>query len=89
VRHRYALSAGVAINLDNFQELQRTAEMINTTPGLLSPGSTRQQLVGLRINPQVHNLPTVPRCPVPRDTAAQGGVLDIKHRFSNMEWCSY
>eukprot|EP00775_Hariotina_reticulata_P014311 gene14311-38_t len=50
---RYALSAGVPINLDNFQELQRTADLISSTPELLPTGTSRQQLIGLRINPQV------------------------------------
>jgi len=63
VLRRYALSADVAINLDNFQELQRTADLISSTPELLPTGTGRQQLIGLRINPQVRILLTVQCCP--------------------------
>lgn len=51
---RYALAAGVAVNLDNLQELERTAALIADQPDLLQPPANQeQQLVGLRINPQV------------------------------------
>lgn len=51
---RYALSAGVAVNLDNLQELERTAGLIAEQPELLQPpAGQQQQLIGLRINPQV------------------------------------
>ncbi|KAF8056213.1 lysA [Scenedesmus sp. PABB004] len=46
---RFALASGVAVNLDNWQELQRAAALLAAEPGLLRPG----QHVGLRINPQV------------------------------------
>uniref|UniRef100_A0A383W8Q7 Orn/DAP/Arg decarboxylase 2 N-terminal domain-containing protein n=1 Tax=Tetradesmus obliquus TaxID=3088 RepID=A0A383W8Q7_TETOB len=46
---RFALSAGVAVNLDNFQELQRAADLLAAEPALIQ----QQQLIGLRINPQV------------------------------------
>jgi diaminopimelate decarboxylase len=46
---RYALSAGVAMNLDNPQELGRVADLVREEPGLLAPGAR----LGLRINPQV------------------------------------
>jgi hypothetical protein len=49
--HSYALQAGVAVNLDNFQELQRAAALVAAEPGLLQ--HRHQQLIGLRINPQV------------------------------------
>jgi diaminopimelate decarboxylase len=52
---RLALSAGVAVNLDNFQELQRTADLLASEPGLIAQQQQQQQLIGLRINPQVFN----------------------------------
>eukprot|EP01102_Stenamoeba_stenopodia_P021551 TRINITY_DN8719_c0_g1_i3.p1 TRINITY_DN8719_c0_g1~~TRINITY_DN8719_c0_g1_i3.p1 ORF type:complete len:373 (-),score=80.98 TRINITY_DN8719_c0_g1_i3:94-1134(-) len=42
-----ALEVGVSINLDNFQELQRVAEIVPTL------SLKEQQLIGLRVNPQV------------------------------------
>eukprot|EP00878_Enallax_costatus_P035087 GHUV01039058.1.p1 GENE.GHUV01039058.1~~GHUV01039058.1.p1 ORF type:complete len:169 (+),score=34.24 GHUV01039058.1:428-934(+) len=54
---RYALQAGVAVNLDNFQELSRTAALTKEQPELLQPpAGQEQQLIGLRINPQVGEL---------------------------------
>ncbi|KAF6260810.1 diaminopimelate decarboxylase [Scenedesmus sp. NREL 46B-D3] len=51
---RFALSAGVAVNLDNFQELQRTADLLAAEPALMGQQQQQQQqLIGLRINPQV------------------------------------
>ncbi|GLI68326.1 hypothetical protein VaNZ11_012721 [Volvox africanus] len=55
---RFALSAGVRLNLDNLQEVQRVAELLAAEPELL--GSTAgdcstagPRLIGLRVNPQV------------------------------------
>lgn len=55
---RFALQAGVATNLDNFQELERTVGLIADEPHLLQqqtqqPAQPHPRLIGLRINPQV------------------------------------
>jgi diaminopimelate decarboxylase len=54
---RFALKAGVAFNLDNFQELDRTAALIAADPAALDlqqqGASSLPRLIGLRINPQV------------------------------------
>lgn len=52
---RYAVQAGVAFNLDNFQELERTAAIIasGTGPKTQEDRAQSPQLIGLRINPQV------------------------------------
>jgi diaminopimelate decarboxylase len=52
---RFALKAGVAFNLDNWQELQRTADIIAAEPQLIqqSEQHPHPRLIGLRINPQV------------------------------------
>jgi diaminopimelate decarboxylase len=52
---RFALQARVAFNLDNFQELERTAALIAADPHLIQQHdpSAQPRLIGLRINPQV------------------------------------
>jgi hypothetical protein len=52
---RFALQAGVALNLDNFQELERTAALIAADHRLLQQQdpSAQSRLIGLRVNPQV------------------------------------
>jgi len=47
----FALQQGVAVNLDNFQELERAVEILAAHPQWLKRDGG--QLVGLRINPQV------------------------------------
>ncbi len=42
---RYALEHGIALNIDNFQELDRVSELLRTT--------SSNSVIGIRINPQV------------------------------------
>ena len=49
---RYALTRGIFLNLDNFQELQRVRELIPQVEET-SPGCTAGLRLGLRVNPQV------------------------------------
>lgn len=51
--HSYALHAGVATNLDNFQELERAAAIMAADPALQQGQEQPSRLIGLRINPQV------------------------------------
>lgn len=55
---RFALKAGVAFNLDNFQELERTAALIAAGPEAAAQQqghNSPPRLIGLRINPQVRH----------------------------------
>lgn len=54
---RFALKAGVAFNLDNFQELERTASILAADSQLMQQPdpNAHPRLIGLRINPQVSN----------------------------------
>ncbi|GIL86262.1 hypothetical protein Vretifemale_14672 [Volvox reticuliferus] len=55
---RFALRAGVRLNLDNLQEVQRVAELLSAEPELLDSttggySTAGPRLIGLRVNPQV------------------------------------